>query len=165
VPRPVVGLVLGTSLGILLSLAGLALGGLSDASPEAQAKSGARADYLAGALMPREVYKRMIRQMSEGVAQGLQSSGATLPPDYSTKVATIVEEALPYAEQLQFASEIYSTHFNDREIEDLIKFYESSTGRKLVQKLPDITQATGAKVGTILPQRLPSLLKKHGLIP
>jgi hypothetical protein len=34
-----------------------------------------------------------------------------------------------------------------------------------VRALPGITQEVAQKVGTLLPQRLPELMKKHGLGP
>jgi hypothetical protein len=62
-------------------------------------------------------------------------------------------------------AQVYGSRFNDKELNDIIAFYKTPTGTKMVREIPNITQEVAQKVGTLLPQRLPDLLKKHGIGP
>jgi uncharacterized protein len=120
---------------------------------------------LSRIVLSDELYAQTVAQMTQGMIQSARSSGGEVPPDIAPKLQAIVKEALPHQELLQFNAQAYSSHFNDKELTDILAFYKTPSGAKMVRELPGITQEVAQKVGTLLPQRLPELMKKHGLGP
>jgi hypothetical protein len=120
-------------------------------------------------MLPRDAYRQTIQQMAQQIAQSFaqsaQSAGQAPPPDLVKKMESVVAEALPYDEQIQFTADVYRKRFSEPELGELVKFYKTPTGVKLVKELPGITQDLGTKLGTLLPERLPKILQKHGLGP
>jgi hypothetical protein len=64
-------------------------------------------------------------------------------------------------ELVQLIIPIYDRHFSHEEIKDIIKFYETPTGKKMVEKLPLITQESmnagqqwGMEIGEIIQNKL-----------
>jgi len=138
----------------------LGLGSAASAKPVQEV-----AAELAAVMLPRDAYRQTIHQMAQGLIQGAQSSGQTLPPDFANKIEAVVAEAVPYEEQIKFTAEVYAKRFSEAEINELVHFYKTPTGAKLVKELPSITQDLGIKLGSLLPERLPQIMKKHGITP
>jgi uncharacterized protein len=139
---------------------GVGLGAL-----DVQAKgSDALAMQLSRLVLSDELYAQTVAQMTQGMIQGARASGKQLPPDFAQKVEAVVKEALPHAELLQFNAQVYGSRFSDKELTDIITFYKTPTGAKMVREIPNITQEVAQKVGQLLPQRMPELMKKHGLV-
>jgi len=62
---------------------------------------------------------------------------------------------------------VYERHFSDADVRELIKFYESPVGRKLVSTLPQITQeamAAGQQWGQNLARKVQQRLKDKGYL-
>ena len=153
----------------VLSLGMAVSGGLAMAQPASKAQPAKKAPSavameLSKLALPQSTYDQMVSQMTQGMLQGSQASGATPPADAAQKLTRVVKEALPYAEMLQFNAQVYGERFSDKELGDIIAFYKTPTGSKVVREMPGIMQEVGLKVGEILPQRMPELMKKHGLI-
>src|SRR5689334_23233064 len=154
-------------VGLMVAVA--ALGGsyavrqeLALAAPAAPAES--TAVKLAKLVMSKDSYKLMLVQTTQGMVQGMKQSGQTLPADFEKKAPLVVGEALPYDELIQFTAQVYGSRFSEKELNDIIAFYKTPTGVKLSKELPGIVHDTSAKVASLMPQRLPALMKKHGLL-
>jgi len=52
-------------------------------------------------------------------------------------------EKLSSKETIKDCTEIYSKHFNDDEIESILKFYESSAGQKVLKVMPQVASECG----------------------
>ena len=62
---------------------------------------------------------------------------------------------------------IYAKHFTDSDIQELIKFYESPVGKKLVASLPQVTQeamAAGQQWGQNVARKVQERLKAKGYL-
>ncbi|HWO13307.1 MAG TPA: DUF2059 domain-containing protein [Polyangiaceae bacterium] len=116
-------------------------------------------------MLPKDGYQKMMQQMSEGMVQGMSRGGTQLPKDFPAKMMTVVQEALPYEEQVDFMTKVYASRFTDAELKDMIAFYKTPTGGKLVRELPGIMRESALWASQLLPQRLPELMKKHGIGP
>jgi hypothetical protein len=148
----------------VLGISGVLAVGL--AALDVQAKgSDTLSMQLSRIVLSDELYAQTVAQMTQGMIQSARASGGQLPPDLQTKLQAVVKEALPHQELLQFNAQVYSNHFNDKELNDILAFYKTPTGAKMVRELPGITQEVAQRVGTLLPQRLPELMKKHGIGP
>ncbi|MFD2526387.1 DUF2059 domain-containing protein [Flavihumibacter stibioxidans] len=70
-------------------------------------------------------------------------------------------------ELVELVVPIYAKHFTDAEIDELIKFYKTPVGRKLIEKLPFITQesyAVGEAWGQKLGEKVIGRLKEKGYL-
>ena len=76
---------------------------------------------------------------------------ATIPDEFWTEFAKEAEES--YGEVEMKIAEVYQQHFTNDEIKQLIAFYESPIGKKLVQEQPAI-QADSYKYGSEWGQKL-----------
>lgn len=150
-------------LGLVVSCATLSLAVGNDA---AQAKSSEElALSLSKIMLTDEMYSQMLDQMSAGIAQSMTGAGGKLPPDFTEKMAKVVREALPRNDLLQFNAQVYGKRFSDAELQQIIDFYKTPTGSKILREMPSVMREVMLKVGGLLPQRLPALMKKHGLMP
>ena len=116
-------------------------------------------------VMPKDGYQKMMQQMSEGMVEGMSRSGAQMPADFPKKMMAVVQEALPYEEQIDFMTKLYASRFTDPELKDMVAFYKTPTGGKLVRELPGIMRESALWASQLLPKRLPELMKKHGIGP
>lgn len=156
--RLVIGLALGFgTLGAVTLSAGL--------TPAHAAPSESVAMQLSRVVLSKDGYQELLKQSTAGIIAGIRSQGQDVPKDVATKLQAVVAEALPYDELLAFNAQVYGARFSDKELGDLIAFYKTPTGAKLVRLLPTISGEVGQKLGVLLPQRLPALMKKHGLAP
>lgn len=150
-------------LGLVVSCATLSLAVGSDS---ARAKgSESLALSLSKIMLTDDMYSQMLDQMSAGIAQSMASSGGKVPPDFPEKMAKVVREALPRSDLLQFNAEVYGSRFSDAELQQIIDFYKTPTGSKILREMPSVMREVMLKVGGLLPQRLPALMKKHGMLP
>ena len=120
---------------------------------------------LSKLMLTEDLYKQMLEQMTAGMAQSMAANKANMPPDFAEKMALVVREALPYKDMLRFNAEIYGSRFSDKELQEIIVFYRTPTGAKILREMPGISREVMVKVGELIPQRLPQLMKKHGLMP
>jgi hypothetical protein len=102
---------------------------------------------------------QMVTQMNTGVGPG-----ASMSEEKEQKLRAVLEEALPYDDMIEWSAEIYGSRFTEGELREMIAFYKTKTGSKLVSVLPEVAGIAALKMGSLLPQRLPALMKKHGLM-
>jgi hypothetical protein len=119
---------------------------------------------LSRLVLTRETYKEILEQTAAGISQGARASGEQLPGDFDKKLSLVVAEALPYDEMLAFNAQVYGSRFSDKELGEIVAFYKTPTGAKLIRELPGISKEAMLKVGGLMPKRLPGLLKKYGLV-
>lgn len=152
-------------LGVVVAAVGLgAVLGESVVRPASAATSTSDsvAMQLSRLVLTKSTYEAMIKQMMDSM---LQATGH--PPDAKTikEMNAVVIEALPYDDMLKFNAKVYGERFKDSELQEIITFYKTPVGAKLVKEMPGISGEVGALVGKLLPERLPALMKKHGLAP
>jgi len=123
-----------------------------------------KAKELVLLVTPKEAYEKSIEQMTTQMLGAMRAQGQQIPAGIEQKLKAAVMEAMPYDEMLTWTTEIYAKRFSDKELGDLIAFYKTPTGRKAAKMLPELMGEVGAKTATVLPQRLPAALKKHGVM-
>jgi hypothetical protein len=120
---------------------------------------------LARLVLPEENYDATIAQMENQLIATLQAQGVKLPPNAGEKLKRAVTEVIPYHEMVDWYVSVYSPRFTNDEVQQMITFYKTPTGKKLARLMPEIGGEVGKKVGAIMPERLPAALKKYGLTP
>lgn len=131
---------------------------------DAQAAQGeAPAMQLARLVATKELYLGVQKQMVHAMLEGMRAQGQQVPAEVENKLGKIMLEVLPYEEMLQISAKAYGSRFSAKELGDVIAFYKTPTGSKLVKALPDITAQVSTEVQAVVPGRLQAALKKHGL--
>ena len=154
-------LLVGVLLGVSVAGAAAVTGaGSSWVRSAHAASSDSVAMQLSRLVLGKDSYSAMIKQVMQGM---MQASGQPADAKTQAKLEAVMLEALPYDEMLQFNAKVYGSRFKDSELQDVIAFYKTPTGAKLVKELPNISGDVGQLVGKIIPERLPALMKKHGL--
>jgi len=154
-------------LWVSLVVVGIGLGALGAESAlrpaqAATSSSDSVAMQLSRLVLTKSTYESMVKQMMDSM---LQASGQAPDAKTQKEMTAVVMEALPYDEMLKFNAKVYGERFKDSELQEIITFYKTPVGTKLVRELPSISGEVGQLVGKIIPERLPALLKKHGLTP
>ena len=78
-------------------------------------------------------------------------------PQISSEYWDNASKHVDYDELVQKLIPIYSKHFTEQEIVDLLKFYNTSTGKKMIEKTPTILEESmeiGRKWGIELAQKI-----------
>jgi hypothetical protein len=114
-------------------------------------------------IVPPAAYEGMLDQMYAQMSAAMQKAGGNAMPAAQQKaLKEAVKEVLPYEDLITWSTDIYLKHFTRKEIDDLAAFYRTPTGKKLAEKLPQITGEVGALLGPMMMNRMPAALKKHG---
>ena len=78
-------------------------------------------------------------------------------PQISSEYWDNASKHVDYDELVQKLIPIYSKHFTEQEIVDLLNFYNTSTGKKMIEKMPTVLQESmevGRKWGIELAQKI-----------
>ena len=78
-------------------------------------------------------------------------------PQISSEYWDNASKHVDYDELVQKLVPVYSKHFTEQEIVDLLKFYNTSTGKKMIEKTPTILEESmeiGRKWGIELAQKI-----------
>jgi len=119
----------------------------------------------------RLVFDSVLRQVEASRAR----QGQPLPPEAQARMGAAAEKArAAVAEEMSWDKlrplivQVYSESFSEDEIQGLIAFYESPTGRMFVQRMPQVTERTmrliGERVGPMM-QRLQRSITEDAAAP
>jgi hypothetical protein len=88
-------------------------------------------------------------QMGTAIAQQMIASLKNARPDIDSKAFTIIEEEIVSIINSEMKNNegivkelinIYSKHYSHQDIKDLLKFYQSDLGKKLISTTPSVVQ-------------------------
>ncbi|MCL1817668.1 MAG: DUF2059 domain-containing protein [Spirochaetaceae bacterium] len=102
-----------------------------------------------------QIFDMMIPQLSQ--------AAPTVPGDFWD----LMRQKLDLDDFVSLYIGIYDRHFSHEEIKDLIKFYESPIGKRLIQETPSITRdsmTAGQEWGMRLGMKIMQELKKGGYL-
>lgn len=107
-----------------------------------------------------EMMNNMLPFIKKQASQKLKGKGQQKKFDtymtYVAKETTNLSLKLVNVEMLK----IYDTHFSHKEVKKLIKFYKSSTGKKMIEKTPQITKDLMSSLPKYLPEFQKNLKEK-----
>jgi len=112
----------------------------------------ARADKLA---VP--VYAQVQQMFAQRFAESnaAQSEKAVLET-YQAQANAALEQAVGWDKLKPDMVKLYTSNFNEQEMKDLIRFYESPLGKKVLEKMPTLTaqsaQLTQSKLEVAVPK-------------
>jgi hypothetical protein len=90
-----------------------------------------------------DTMKKMVVAMSQGMHQMLheQYLKDNLPADYESKMTARMDamfENMPWDDMMQAMAPVYQKHFTKGDLDNLVAFYSSPTGSKLLREMPSI---------------------------
>jgi len=84
-----------------------------------------------------------------------KNSYPDISPEYWEKAAELVN----YEDLVNKLTPVYSKHFTEKEIEDLLSFYHTATGKKMIGEMPSILQES-MEIGQIWGRELAEKIGK-----
>lgn len=112
----------------------------------------ARADKLAVPVYA-QVQQMFAQRFAESNAP--QSEKAVLET-YQAQANAALEQAVGWDKLKPDMVKLYTSNFNEQEMKDLIRFYESALGKKVLEKMPTLTaqsaQLTQGKLEAAVPK-------------
>jgi hypothetical protein len=98
-------------------------------------------------------------QQNPDLQKDLTETVKAMSPDFEKRVSEIVD----------IVAGVYAMRFSEAELKDILTFYRSASGKKLVSLLPSVleesfvkTQEWSAKISEQIVQRLRADMKKKG---
>ena len=83
------------------------------------------------------------------------ASKKALLETYQAKANTALDQAIGWNKLKPDMVKLYTANFSESELKDLVKFYQSSLGKKVLEKMPQLTQQsaqmTQAKLESAVP--------------
>lgn len=139
-----------TSFAALICLlavpAGFAQQNMNSAKDEPASRE--NVERFLAAMHTREMMKEMIasmaQQMHDMVREQIEKT-PNLPHDSQAQLNERMDDFarnFPVDDMIQAMVPVYQRHFTEREIDDLVAFYSSPTGQKMVREMPAITAET-----------------------
>lgn len=93
----------------------------------------------------RELTRGMVTAMSQGTHQMMHElylkHQNELPPDYESKMTAMMDDMLrgmPLEDMMKAMVPVYQKHFTKGDIDQLVAFYGSPTGQKILRQMPAI---------------------------
>jgi hypothetical protein len=82
----------------------------------------------------------MFQQMAQGM--NVTESQKPIMDKFFAKYSAMVKEELSWEKLETPIADAYSSVYTDDEVKEIIKFYKSPVGQKLLKKMPELMQAT-----------------------
>ncbi|MDA7088342.1 DUF2059 domain-containing protein [Pseudomonas sp. SA3-5] len=112
----------------------------------------ARADKLAVPVYAQVQQMFAQRFAESGAGKGKQA----LLESYQAKANVELDQAVSWDQLKPEMVKLYTSNFNEQELQDLISFYQSPVGQKVLQKMPMLTaqaaQLTQGKLQVAVPK-------------
>ena len=138
----------------------------TSATPEARHKV---AMELMQILLPKSHADQMIAQVDQQflylAAADYKRRNINIPPDFETKMKAALTGLVSENELATWGADSYAQRFTAPEMRQLMTFYNSPLGKKLLKEQPEIGQEAMKKLLTAVDHRLPDAMRREGLNP
>lgn len=115
----------------------------------------------------REMMAKMVDAMSKPMHQMMHEQYLKdkdkLPPDFEARMNKIMDDYmkdLPFDEMLQAMVPAYQKHLTKGDVDNLVAFYSSPTGQKLIKELPAISAEAMQAVMPLIRQRMDAVSQR-----
>jgi hypothetical protein len=85
-----------------------------------------------------EQMQSMVNNISGGLI--LTSEEQEVYDKYQSKILALMKKELAADSMRQDLAQIYKQNFSDKELKDMLAFYQSPTGQSMLEKMPIVTQ-------------------------
>ncbi len=87
----------------------------------------------------------------------IRESESPIFKKYMSKVTNVMREEMSWQKMKEPFIEIYMKHYTEKELNDLLAFYKSDSGRKMIEKMPLIMQESMLVSRKMLKDFLPKI--------
>ena len=111
-------------------------------------------------------YDKLIGQMGDVVSDQIITQWRERDPDLiseaESELRTIARDSMTtmLTDAKPFVVQLWSKHFSEGELRELLAFYKSAVGRKSIERTPQITQETMAWLQQAQMKSLPELMAR-----
>jgi hypothetical protein len=120
-------------------------------------------------LLPKTHADQMIAHADQQflylAAADYKKRGLEIPSDFESKMKTALTGLVSDTELANWGADAYAERFTAPEMRQLITFYNTPLGKKLIKEQPEISQDTLKKLLITVDHRLPDAMRKQGLNP
>jgi hypothetical protein len=131
-------------LAVILCLA-FCCGALAQQTDPDAPASAAEIQTFLDTVSSHDMTKQMMQTMSKSIEQMIHQQYLKdqdkLPADYEARELKMIHDmmtGMPMDEMIQAMVPVYQKHFTKRDIDDLIAFYSSPVGQKMLKEMPGI---------------------------
>jgi uncharacterized protein len=114
-----------------------------------------------------DMLKKMVAAMEQGQRQMVHDlylkDKDNLPDDYESKMTAKMDEMfanMPWDEIVQAMVPVYQKHFTKGDIDNLVAFYSSPTGEKVLREMPSIVADAMQSITPIIRQQVETVKKR-----
>jgi len=106
-----------------------------------------------------EIMYSQMDQALQGMAQqmGVSQSDREIFERHMAKMIAVMKEEMSWEKMQQPMVDLYTKHYNEREIQDLIAFYKSETGRSMLEKMPAIARDSAFIAQSLMADFIPKI--------
>jgi len=105
----------------------------------------------------------MTKPMHQMMHEQYERDKDKLPPDFEARTNKLIDDYLrqfPWDEILQSMVPVYQKHFTKGDIDQLVAFYLSPTGQKLLKELPAITSESMQTMLPLMQQQIEKMTRQ-----
>ena len=139
-------------------------GASTPSSGAPSAKPPAAATELARALLSQQQWSKVLdsyaSSLSGQVSEALLSRGEKVPDDLRGKLRSELDRALPYQQTVQAQADALAKALTPDELKRTVAFYQSPTGRKVLERLPDAQSAVAQQLQARLATAVPDIVNR-----
>jgi len=99
---------------------------------------------------------KMFIQMAKDI--GLKESEMPVFEKYMKQVSHVMETELTWEKMKKPMTDIYVKHYTEKELNDILVFYKSDTGMKLIEKMPLVAQESMMVSQSMMKDLMPKII-------
>jgi hypothetical protein len=147
-----------------LAVAAALLAPAASLAAETPKKKEVPAVVLSRFVLPEETWTRMqagtAAQLQQYIEAALRQSGTKLPVDFAARFSAEFSAILSYQEAIDLQAGVLAKHYTDGEIRELLAFYKTPLGQKLLRTMPEVSQDVNGQVLAVVQRRIPDLIER-----
>jgi hypothetical protein len=104
----------------------------------------------------------MTKPMHQMIHEQYEKEKDKLPADFEARINKVMDDYLknfPWDEILQSMVPVYQRHFTKGDVDQLVAFYSTPTGQKLVRELPAISAESMQAMMPIMRQKMDTMTR------
>ena len=102
----------------------------------------------------------MMKGMSDQM--GVKPSEQTIFDKYYGDMTTVLKTEMSWAKMQPMMVNVYDKHFSEQEIADMLAFYKTDTGQKILEKMPVVMQESMQMSQSLVQDAMPKIQQIAG---
>ena len=99
-------------------------------------------------------------QLQRYIEAALRESGTEPPKDFAARFSAEFLGIISYQEVIDLQAGLLAKYYTDAEIKELLAFYKTPLGQKMIRAMPEVSQDVNGQMLAIVQRRLPGLIEK-----